>query len=54
MSDNQVKEKELKEVVGGEEDIKPKYQVGFKYDSGLLGTGLPNHHITITVKGHLG
>ena len=56
MSDNQVKENDLSKVAGGEgnEEKLPKYEVGFSYDSGLLWSGMPNHHITITVKKHLG
>ena len=57
MSDNQIKENELRKVTGGagERPIgfeNAKYDIGFNYDSGLLWSGMPNHHIVITVKGY--
>ena len=57
MSDNQIKENELRKVTGGAGERptgfeKAKYDIGYSYDSGTLGTGIPNHHIIITVKGY--
>ena len=54
MSDNQIKENELRKVTGGAGERptgfeKAKYDIGYSYDSGTLGTGIPNHHIIITV-----